>query len=95
MTFIQYGKGGQSGGIDNTDQWVYLTAIRYLVRVPRNKLPDLNRADFQYYKGDGLDGMLDSSWSTRPEDGKPWSPPETVQGGEQADASAMSCTTSA
>ena len=40
----------------------------YLVRMPRKKLANLNKADFQYYKGAPLDGMLDSSWSSVPAD---------------------------
>lgn len=69
LTFIQYGKGGAAPAVDRADQYVYLTAGEYLARVPRAKLADLKKADFQYYKGATLDGMLDSSWSSVPADG--------------------------
>jgi hypothetical protein len=71
LTFIQYGRGNAVPDADNLAKYVYLTAGRYLARVPRAKLPDLNKNDFQYYKGGGLDGMLDSSWSATPADGRP------------------------
>ena len=71
LTFIQYGKGNGAVNADNTGKYVYLTASAHLARTPRNKLAGLNRDDFQYYKGNGLDGMLDSSWSTAAADGKP------------------------
>ena len=34
--------------------------------MPRERLAKLNKADFQYYKGAPLDGMLDASWSSAP-----------------------------
>ena len=69
MTFVQYGKGGVAPAIDHADQYVYLTAAgEYLTRVPRQKLPDLNKADLQYYRGAPRDGMLDASWSSAPAD---------------------------
>jgi hypothetical protein len=71
LTFIQYGKGNAVPDADNLDKYVYLTASQHLARVPRAKLADLNKNDFQYYKGGGLDGMLDSSWSSQPADGRP------------------------
>ena len=72
LTFIEYGKGGIVPNVDNAEQYVYLTAAAaHLARVPRGKLADLNRQDFQYYLGNGLDGMLDSSWSSEMADGKP------------------------
>ena len=63
LTFVQYGKGGAAPAVDRADRYVYLTAGEYLARVPREKLAGLNKADFQYYEGGPLDGMLDSSWS--------------------------------
>jgi hypothetical protein len=71
LTFIQYGKGGVVPGTDNTDRYVYLTSNRYMVRILRAKLANLDKNDFEYYKGGGLDGMLDSSWSRNASDGKP------------------------
>ena len=72
LTFYEYGRGGAVPNADNADKYVYLVAGSvYLARVPRAKLADLNRADFQYYRGGELDGMLDSSWSDAPNDGKP------------------------
>lgn len=69
MTFIQYGKGNPPVKADNADKYAYLTTSEYLARVPRNKLADLNKNDYEYYKGGGLDGVLDSSWSRSPADG--------------------------
>jgi len=70
MTFIQYGKGGAAPAADGADRYVYLTAGgTHLVRVPRQKLPELNRADFQYYRGAAADGNLDASWSAKPAEG--------------------------
>jgi hypothetical protein len=69
LTFVQYGKGGAAPAVDRAGQYVYLTAGEYLARMPRAKLAELNKADFQYYKGAPLDGMLDSSWSSQPADG--------------------------
>ncbi len=66
LTFVQYGKGGAAPAVDRADRYVYLTAGEYLARVPREKLAGLNKADFQYYEGAPLDGMLDSSWSRAP-----------------------------
>ena len=66
MTFVQYGKGGAFPPVDRADQYTYLTAGQFLARVPREKLVNLNKADFQYYKGAPLDGMLDTSWSGAP-----------------------------
>ncbi len=72
LTFIQYGKGGRVPNADKATEYVYLTAAGgHLARVHRSKLPDLNKADYQYYRGDGVDGLLDSSWSKSPADGKP------------------------
>jgi hypothetical protein len=71
LTFIQYGKGGAAPHADNADKYAYLTTSPYLARVPRNKLADLNKNDYEYYKGNGLDGMLDSSWSRFSADGGP------------------------
>ena len=64
LTFFQYGKGGAAPAVDRADQYVYLTAGEYLARIPRENLANLNKADFQYYRGAPLDGMLDSSWSS-------------------------------
>jgi hypothetical protein len=71
MTFIQYGKGGQAPNADHADQYVYLTATDCLARVSRNRLGNLNRNDFEYFKGGALDGMRDSSWSKKPAEGQP------------------------
>ena len=68
LTFVQYGRGGAAPPVDRAGQYVYLTAGEHLARVPRERLARLNKADFQYYKGQGLDGMLDSSWSGTPAD---------------------------
>ncbi|MGD0897424.1 MAG: CBM35 domain-containing protein [Thermoguttaceae bacterium] len=68
FNFVQYGKGGAAPAIDRAGEYVYLTAAEYLARVPRKKLANLNKADFQYYKGSPLDGALDSSWSSLPTD---------------------------
>ncbi|MFC1672209.1 hypothetical protein ACFL01_03640, partial [Planctomycetota bacterium] len=68
MTFVQYGKGGAAPAVDRADEYVYLTAAKHLARVARKDLPKLNKADYQYYKGAPLDGMLDSSWSNSPDD---------------------------
>ncbi|MFB3893870.1 MAG: CBM35 domain-containing protein [Phycisphaerae bacterium] len=71
LTFIQFGRGGAAPRADNADKYAYLTTGQYLARVPRDKLPDLNKDDYEYYKGGGLDGMLDSSWSRLPSEGRP------------------------
>jgi len=72
LTFFEYGKGGAVPNADNAEKYVYLLAGSvYLARVPRAKLADLNKADFQYYRGGRLDGLLDSSWSGAMDDGKP------------------------
>jgi hypothetical protein len=56
-------------------------ASHYLARVPRRRLADLNKADFQYYRGGGLDGMLDSSWSDARADGGPMGFEDAAEGG--------------
>ncbi len=71
LTFIQYGKGNRGPKADRADKFAYLTTGAYLVRVPRNKLADLNKHDYEYYKGNGLGGLLDSNWSKWPADGGP------------------------
>ena len=72
LKFIQYGKGGATPRRDNLDKYVYLaTGNLYLARVPRAKLPDLNKADFEFYRGGGGDGRLDASWSPDPDVGGP------------------------
>lgn len=71
LTFIQYGKGGQAPNADHAGQYAYLTAAAHLARIPRSKLPNLRKDDFEYYRGEGLDGMLDSSWSKAMADAKP------------------------
>ncbi len=64
LSFIQYGKDGVTPAVDRADKYTYLTAGgEYLVRIPRNKLKDLNKNDFQYFKGGTMDGLIDSSWS--------------------------------
>ena len=63
INFIHYGKGGAAPSIDNADNYVYLTSEEFLVRVPKEKIINLNKADYQYFKGAPLDGMLDTSWS--------------------------------
>ena len=69
LQFVQYGKGGSAPSVDMANQYTYLTAkLGHLLRVPREKLPDLNKNDFQIYKGGGLDGMQDSSWSNALDD---------------------------
>jgi len=75
LTFVQCGKGGQAPSVDQAGKYVYLTAGTYLVRIPRNKLADLNKNDFEYYRGKGLDGLLDSSWSKLQSDAQPMSFP--------------------
>lgn len=64
MTFMQFGQGGAAPAADQADKYAYLTAMDYLVRVPREKLPDLNKADFQYYRGAPADGALGASWAS-------------------------------
>jgi len=71
LTFIQYGKGGGAPNADQAEQFAYLTAHAHLARIPRSRLADLNKDDIQYYRGHGLDGTLDSSWSKAMADGKP------------------------
>ena len=82
LTFIQYGKGGLAPKADNADKYVYLTAVTHLARVPRSKLPDLRKEDFEYYRGEGLDGMLDSSWSKAMADAKPLRFLDAANGGK-------------
>lgn len=72
LKFIQYGKGGATPQRDNLDKYVYLaTGNNFLARVPRAKLPALNKADFEFYRGGELDGLLDASWSRDPEGSGP------------------------
>ena len=71
LSFVQYGRGGASPGTDNADKYAYLTAVNYLARIPKDKLSGLNKKDFQFYRGSGLDGMLDSSWSNDMTEGGP------------------------
>ena len=47
-------QGGGSAGGGN---------VLYIARCPRAKLSRLNGTDWQFYKGGGLDGNLDSNWS--------------------------------
>jgi hypothetical protein len=69
LNFIQYGKDGVAPAVDNADKYTYLTAGgEYLVRIPRIKLKDLNKNDYQYFKGGSRDGLVDSSWSTNLDD---------------------------
>lgn len=71
MTFIQYGQGGAAPEVDNAKKYVYLTASDHLARVPRDRLARLDRNDFEFYRGAGLDGLLESSWSKEANEGKP------------------------
>jgi hypothetical protein len=70
INFIQYGKSGAAPAIDNADKYIYINSDTFLARVPRAKIADLNKADYQYFKGSPLDGMLDSSWSNLPSDAR-------------------------
>jgi hypothetical protein len=67
--FVWYGKDG-AASVDNADKFVYAVANNghfedgdnyILGRVPKNKLPALNAADWQFYNGG--DGMLDGNWT--------------------------------
>ena len=70
--FINYGQDGHQAVADASDKYVYATANNgfwdngddmVLGRVLRSKLPDLNAADWQFFKqGDGAD---DASWSSK------------------------------
>jgi len=69
LNFVQYGKDGIAPKVDNADKYVYLTAEgEYMVRIPRHKLKDLNKNDFQYYKGGSRDELVNSSWSSNSAD---------------------------
>ncbi|SPE56805.1 hypothetical protein SBV1_2550005 [Verrucomicrobia bacterium] len=66
--FVWYGKDG-TGSVDNSRKYVYAVANNghfedgddyILGRVLRSKLPDLNGADWQFYRGG--DGMTAHNW---------------------------------
>lgn len=77
--FISYGKdgAGRPAG-DLSDKYVYLISSDYgwengscykLARVLKNKMGDLNRNDYQFFKGGN--GVLDESWSDNAKDAAP------------------------
>ncbi|MDR3260936.1 MAG: DUF4185 domain-containing protein [Tannerella sp.] len=68
--FIEYGKDGKAGP-DDSDKYVYAVANDgfwnngsdiVLGRCFRSKLPDLNKNDWEFYKGDGKKGN-NENWS--------------------------------
>ena len=74
--FIHYGQGGECPAVDNAGRYVYAISNNgfwcngdnyILGRVERGKLSRLRSSDWQFYTGG--DGMRDSAWSPRPEDG--------------------------
>ena len=83
--FIQYGKGGAFPNADNADKYVYLTTANHLARILRDKLAGMNQKDIQFYRGAGLDGMLNSSWSNEMTDGGPMAC-ENIPGGDKKKA---------
>ncbi|HSZ58159.1 MAG TPA: DUF4185 domain-containing protein [Tepidisphaeraceae bacterium] len=75
--FVWYGKNGEAT-VDNADQYVYAVANNghfedgdnyILGRVSRNKLPDLNGADWEFYTGG--DGMPGANWAHDINNAKP------------------------
>jgi hypothetical protein len=75
--FVWYGKNGEAN-VDNADQYVYAVANNghfedgdnyILGRVSRNKLPDLNGADWEFYTGG--DGMPGANWAHDINNAKP------------------------
>jgi hypothetical protein len=68
--FVWYGKNG-AATVDNADKYVYAVANNghfedgdnyILGRVLKNKLPDLNAAEWQFYTGGN--GMLSANWTS-------------------------------
>ena len=71
--FVKYGKDG-TGKAHNADQYVYAVSNNgywdngdrmVLARVPRTRIADMERKDWEFYRGNGKDGMLDSSWTVK------------------------------
>lgn len=76
--FFNYGKDGQMAVADGSDKYVYAISNNgfwdngddmILGRVLRSKLPDLNAADWQFFKQG--DGANDASWSSQMSDAQP------------------------
>jgi hypothetical protein len=75
--FVWYGKDG-TASVDNADKYVYAVANNghfedgddyALGRVLKSKLPDLNGADWQFYKGGN--GMRNRNWTNDINNAKP------------------------
>lgn len=75
--FVWYGQDGQAS-VDNADKYVYAVANNghfedgdyyILGRVLKTKLPDLNAADWTFFKGG--DGMKDHNWTSNINGAKP------------------------
>jgi hypothetical protein len=76
--FIHYGKNGGDTAQDGANQYVYAVSTNgfwndgdsyILGRVPRQKLPDLNAADWSYFNGG--DGGKAKAWAGNVRDAKP------------------------
>lgn len=76
--FISFGQDGNETIVDQSDRYVYAISnngfwdngdTMVLGRVLRSKLPDLNGADWEFYKAG--DGASDSSWTSQAEDAIP------------------------
>ena len=75
--FVWYGKNG-AATVDNADQYVYAISNNghfedgdnyVLGRVSKSKLPNLNAADWEFYKGG--DGMSGGNWIREVDQAKP------------------------
>ena len=67
--FVRYGKGSDVPNKDQAGKYLYLIVQGiYLGRVERTKFPALKKTDYQWYKKNGLDGNLESSWSAAQDD---------------------------
>lgn len=71
--FIEYGKNG-TGTAHGADKYVYAISndgfwnngnTMILARCPREKMSDLNGADWKYYIGNSADGLVDKNWGDK------------------------------
>jgi hypothetical protein len=73
--FIHYGKDGAAPRVDQADEYVYAISNNgfwnngdryFLARVKQSKLPRLDGADWQFFRGG--DGAREENWSRQPQD---------------------------
>jgi hypothetical protein len=78
--FVQYGPDGATSGADNSNTYAYAVSPdnfdfnsnhMCLGRVRRSDLPRLRGSDWQFYRGNGGDGMIDSNWTHEVADATP------------------------